>query len=183
MKRLVWRYLPAGGILIFLAFLVFFFGLKETPKESLPSMKDWADVSLSRVSFVQSKNGEKEWGLTAEKAQLFEKDQTALLKKISVEMKTHQGSGFTVSGDSGTMDMEGKNFLIQQEKNPVVIAWGKGYTIRTSALRFSSKEKSITSDHEIKMTGAGISMRGDGLNIFLDRSELAILGNVHAEIY
>jgi lipopolysaccharide export system protein LptC len=172
-----------GGILVLVFLLVLFFGLKETPKEPLPSMKDWADISLSRVSFVQSQNGVKSWELTAQQAQLFEKDQTAFLKKISVAMKTQKGAHLTVYGDSGKMDMEGKNFLIQQEKTPVSIAWGNGYTIKTSGLHWSSEEKMIESDKAVTIVGSGISMRGDGLKIFLDRSELMLLGNIHAKVY
>jgi LPS export ABC transporter protein LptC len=182
MKRL----LPAGGILIFLAlllfFFVFFFGLKKTPQAPLPSMEDWADISLSRVSFVQSKNGVKAWELTAEQARLFEKNKMAVLKKISVVMKNKKGEAVTLSGEKGTMDMEGKIFLIQQEKHPVSIALG-GYTIKTSELRFSSEDKTIESDKEIKIAGEGILMWGKGLKMFLDRSELTILGDVHAEVY
>ncbi len=178
MKRL----LPAGGVLIFLALLLFFFGLKKTPQAPLPSMEDWADISLSRVSFVQSKNGVKAWELTAEQVRLFEKNNMAVLKKISVVMKNQKGEAVTLSGEKGTMDMEGKMFLIQQEKQPVSIALG-GYTVKTSELRFSSEDKTIVSDKEIKIAGAGISMWGNGLKMFLDRSELTILGDVHAEIY
>ncbi len=146
-------------------------------------MKDWADISLSHVSFVQSKNGVKEWELTADQAQLFEKDQAAHLKKISVVMKNKIGEAVTLSGDSGKMDMEGKRFFIQQEKNPVSIAWDNGYTIKTSELNFSSEENMVASDKEVKIAGSRISMRGDGLRLFLDRSELTILGDVHAELY
>lgn len=178
MKRL----LPAGGVLIFLALLLFFFGLKKTPQAPLPSMEDWADISLSRVSFVQSKNGVKAWELTAEQVRLFEKNNMAVLKKISVVMKNQKGEAVTLAGEKGTMDMEGKMFLIQQEKQPVSIALG-GYTVKTSELRFSSEDKTIVSDKEIKIAGAGISMWGNGLKMFLDRSELTILGDVHAEIY
>jgi len=176
------RFLPVGGVLVFVVLLFFFFGLKKRPHEPLPSMEDWADISLSRVSFVQSQNGVKEWELRAEQAQLFEKDQTALLKKIEVVIKAPKEGLLTVSGDSGKMDMEGKRFLIQQEKEPVLIVWGNGYTAKTSELRWSSEEKMIQTDKEVKISGPGISMKGDGLKLFLDRSELTILGDVHAEV-
>jgi len=179
MKRL----LPFGGVLIFLAFLVFSFDFKKTPKVLLPNVEDWADVSLSRVSFVQSENGVKMWELNAEQVQLFENQQTAVLKKISVVVKNENGTPVTLSGDSGKMDMEGKKFLIHQEKQPVTITWGNGYTLKTSELHFASQEKMIASDHEIKISGAGISMRGDGVKMSLDRSEMTIIGNVYAEFH
>ena len=176
-------FLLLGGGLIVASLWGFFFGFKKTPKEPLPSMEEWADLALSGVSFVQSKSGVKEWELQAAHSQLFENEQTALLKNIMVKIKTQNGATLTVSGDSGAMDMAGKTFSIQNDKEPVSITWGNAYTIKTSKLRWSSDERVIQTDGEVMITGAGISIRGDRLKIFLDRSELTVFGGVHAEVY
>ncbi len=177
------------GVLIVVAVAAFFLGCNKKPQESVPRLEEAADLSLSGVSFVQTRNGVKEWELRADQAQLFEKDQTARLKKISVVMQTQKGDvasagvPVTVSGESGKMDMEGKSFSIQNEKEPVSMAWGERYTMKTSKLNWSSEEQVIQTDGAVTITGSGMSIRGDRLKIFLDRSELTVLGDVHAEVY
>jgi len=171
-----------SSLLILISALAFLFVFKKKPQEPQPRMEHWADISFSGVSFVQSKDGIKTWELRAEQAQLFEKDQTSRLKNILFVMKNKEGMPLTISGESGTMDMAGKNFLIQQEHHPVSIRWGDGYTAQTSELHWSSEKKMIESNKEVKIVGSGISMRGDGVKIFLDRSELTMMGNVHANI-
>ncbi|MBI3358686.1 MAG: LPS export ABC transporter periplasmic protein LptC [Nitrospirae bacterium] len=172
-----------GGVLIFVSVLVFFFGLKQKPQEVLPRLEEWADLSLSGISLVETRHGVKEWELQAQHAQLFEKDQTAVLKKIVVIMKTQNGVPLTISGDNGKMDMEGKSFSIQNERTPLSITWGNGYIIKTARLHWSSEEKVVQTDGEVAITGSGMFIRGDRFKIFLDRSELTVLGNVHAQVY
>jgi LPS export ABC transporter protein LptC len=169
------------GFLILVSFLGFP-GFEEKPAERPNRHSDLADLSLSGVSFVQSRDGVKEWTLHAKEAHFFEKDQTALFKKVVVEMETQTGEPLTLSSDAGQMDMAGKRFSMHQEKEPVLASFHGGYTVKTAKLDWAADEKAVRSDGKVEISGNGIFVRGEGLQIFLDRSELTVLGDVHANM-
>jgi LPS export ABC transporter protein LptC len=170
-----------GAVIVFAA-LLFFAGVSRRQPVVASGPAETADMTLSKVSFVQTREGEKDWELTAEEARFFEKDETAFLKKIFVKMQSTKGGPLTLSGDTGRMEAGGAAFSLRQEKSPVSMQLNNGYTIQTGSLTWSPEERMIHTEDWVEVSGLGLSIRGLGMRLSLDRSEMTVR-NVHAEIY
>ncbi len=175
-----------GGGMIFLSLLVFM-SVKNVPRE-IPqgvegAVDDSADVALSGVAFVQTKDGMKDWELRAERAEFFEKDRTAQLSNIAIVMKTGSGDEMTLRGDRGSIDTDGNDFSINKENNPVSVQLRNGYTIQTDSLHWVSEERAIRTDDPVVIVGPGINIQGEGLTVWVDHADLMVLNNVQANVY
>ncbi len=81
------------------------------------------------------------------------------------------------------LDSDGNDFSIQKESEPVLVWLSNGYIVRTNSLRWSSQEKLIQTDDPVEIVGSKIAIRGEGLQLSLDESNLMVLKDVHAEVY
>ncbi len=170
-----------GSVIVVTALLFFAGEWKRSPKVA-SAPEETADIRLSKILFVQTRAGQKDWELTAEEARFFEKDETAFLKKIFVKMQSAKGGPLTLRGDTGRMEAGGAAFSLQQENGPVLVQLNNGYTIQTASLAWSPEERMIHTQDRVEVSGLGVSIRGVGMRLSLDRSEMT-LRNVHAEIY
>jgi len=167
-----------GGI-FFVVLVILIGGKKRTP-EIHPISRGDADIVLSQISFVQTRNNLKDWELTAEEAQFYEEGQTASLKNISVVMESDQGAPLTLTGDRGQMDAGGKTFSMQGGREPVTVRLNNGYTIKTNSLSWVAESRVIQTEDPVEISGQGVAISGEGMRMFLDRSEVRLMRNVHA---
>jgi len=167
---------------LFFVVFILLISSRKRPQERVPVSEGDADLILSQISFVQTRNNLKDWELTAKEAEFHEEDQTAFLKTISVVMESEHGAPLTLTGDRGKIDSGGKTFSVQSGHSPVTVHLSNGYTIQTSSLSWSSEERVIQTDDPVEISGAGVAIRGEGMRIIVDRSEVTLMRNVHAKM-
>jgi len=166
----------------FFIILIVLIGVRKRPPAVRPLSEGAADLILSKISFVQTRNNLKDWELTAQEARFYEGDQTAFLKKIFIVMESDHGSPLTLRGDRGRMDAGGKTFSMQGGKEPISVQMGNGYAVETASLRWSSEDRVIQTEDPVAITGKGFTISGEGMRMFLDRSEIMLMRNVHAKM-
>jgi len=178
MKKLI---VGLGG-LFFIVLIILLAGVRKRPTAVQSHMGGAADLVLSDISFVQTRNNLKDWELTAKEVRFYEVDQTAFLKDIVVAMESDDGTPLTLSGDHGRMEPNGKTFSIQRGEDLVSVQMGDHYAVKTASLRWSSEERVMQTEDPVLITGKGVSISGEGMRIVLDRSEITLMRNVRARM-
>lgn len=173
-------------IMTFLLFLSFtlFSGLKK--RNLLVFFDDFggdADVKIGQFSVVQSHEGVKRWELKAGRAEIFEKDQKALLEKVAVTIQTPQGVALFIEGDAGSINTRTKDFYLEKKESPMVIRFSNGYTIETPALSWLNDQEMIVAEGPAHITGPQIEIAGSELRVAPENQEVTISGHVQALVY
>jgi LPS export ABC transporter protein LptC len=142
-----------------------------------------ADVKISQFSVVQSHDGVKSWELKANRAEIFEKDQRALLEKVAVTIQTPQGVELSLEGDTGSINTRTKDFYLERKEGPMVIKFNNGYTIETPALSWLNDQRMIVAEGPAHITGPQIEINGSELRIAPENQEVTVSGHVQALVY
>ena len=139
-----------------------------------------ADVKIGQFSVVQSHEGVKSWELVADRAEIFEKDQRALLEKVTVVMQTPQGVQISMEGDSGSVDTGKKDFYIEKKEGLLTVQLSNGYIIKTPALSWFNDQRLIVSKGPAHITGPQVEIDGNELRFAPDNQEVTVSGHVQA---
>jgi LPS export ABC transporter protein LptC len=142
-----------------------------------------ADIKIGQFSVVQSYEGVKRWELKADRAEVFEKDQKALLEKVAVTIQTSQGIGLSLEGDAGSINTRTKDFYLEKKEGPMVIQLSNGYTIETPALSWLNEQKMIVAEGPAHITGPQVEISGSELRVAPENQEVTISGHVQALVY
>lgn len=142
-----------------------------------------ADVKIGQFSVVQSHEGIKSWELKADRAEIFEKDQKALLEKVTVVMQTPQGIQLSLEGDAGSVDTQRKDFYLEKKEGPMVIRLSNGYTVETPALSWLNDQRMIVAEGPAHITGPQIEISGNELRVAPDNQEVTVSGHVQALVH
>lgn len=171
------------AFLVFLFFSMVFSLKKRGLPVALNRGPEKADVSVKAFSFVQTHEGAKEWELTAERAEVYERDHQAFLEKIAVTIQTPQGWELNLEGDEGTIDTEKKDFFLKKKSEWMAIRLSNGYTIKTPAVRWLNDEKKIVTEGPAHISGPRIEIDGKELTVGVEDQEVTVSGDVQASVY
>ena len=138
---------------------------------------------MGQFSVVQSHEGAKSWELKADRAEVFEKDQKALLEKVTVTIQTPQGIQLSLEGDNGSIDTQKKDFYLEKKEGPMVVRLSNGYIVETPALSWLNDQRLIVAEGPAHITGPQIEIRGKELRIAPDNQEVTISGHVQALVH
>ncbi len=142
-----------------------------------------ADVRIGQFSFVQSHEGVKSWELKADRAEIFEKEQRAILEKVAVTLQMSQGDLIDLEGDSGSIDTAKKNFYLKKKEGPMAVRLSNGYTVEARALSWFDDQKLIVAEGPAHVSGPRIEIDGTELRVATENQEVTIVGHVHALVY
>ncbi len=141
-----------------------------------------ADAGIDQFTFVQSQAGAVQWEIQAQRAQMFEADNRAVLEDVQVTLYGQDGWQLKLDGDEGTVDMARKNFLVAKRESPIAVQLESGYTIFTNHLVWANERREITTNDPVTISGNGVDVTGRGLIGKLDHEEFQVLENVRVEI-
>lgn len=142
-----------------------------------------SDVNISKFSFVQTHQGERDWELKAEQAEVFEKEQKAHLKTIVVTLQTPQGLELKLDGDEGTIDTFKKDFTLRKKNELMVIQLSNGYTIKTSGLKWFNDQREMITEGAAHISGPQVEIDGKELKVEVENQEVTVSGDVQAWVY
>lgn len=171
------------GLLVFL----FFSLVSSFKKRNFTAVMNDAgiksDVKISRFSFIQTHQGERDWELKAEKAEVFEKEQQARLETVAVTMQTPQGMELKFEGDEGTIDTFKKDFSVRKKDALMVIQMSNGYTIKTSGLKWFNDQREMITEGAAHISGPQVEIDGKELKVAVENQEVTVSGDVQAWVY
>jgi LPS export ABC transporter protein LptC len=158
---------------------------REITAPSVPSLTNsrvLTSTEMDGVHFEQSKNGAKEWLLTASRLYSIENNSDMQLEDVNA-------SFFGTPGKSEETRIRGQkaryNSVTKQINlhGGVVIQNDKGYEMQTESLEYLEKEKKITTDSKVKITGNNISVSGESLMYDLNSGNYRLEGNVVCKVW
>lgn len=172
-----------AGLLIFLSFSLISGLKKRNFQTAVTDTGRKSDVNISQFSFVQTHQGERDWELKAEQAEVFEKEQKAHLKTIVVTLQTPQGLELKLDGDEGTIDTFKKDFTLRKKNELMVIQLSNGYTIKTSGLKWFNDQREMITEGAAHISGPQVEIDGKELKVEVENQEVTVSGDVQAWVY
>lgn len=128
---------------------------KETISEGqvvTPTAEQSKDVEqfMQGVHVIESKNENREWELWADSAIGYKLQDELALTKIKANFFADNGVSFEVTGASGSVGTEDKSMRVD---GGVVTRSSNGYTFKSAALNYSSKNRSLSSPSAVEVSG------------------------------
>ncbi len=163
---------------------VVFYLLAYTPlRASLPSIPRIGadlDLRLENVNLVETKKGQKEWELWADRARVYRKRGVTLLDNVRVMVYPEKRKPIRVRSERGTLYNESRD--MELEGNVVVVS-EEGYTLSTEKLRWVAGRKEITTQEPVIITGDRLRVSGNGLLARTEDQWVRLNENVQATLY
>jgi LPS export ABC transporter protein LptC/lipopolysaccharide transport protein LptA len=134
------------------------------------------------IHIVENSEEQKGWELFADEAS-GTSDAQWVLKKVKVQFFAKDDSSFKVTGDVGEIDGASRDMIV---RGNVTTTSSNGYAFKTDSIRYSAKEKQMTSPDIVSMSGppdqkgTGISLTGRGLLVDVSENKMSILNEVEA---
>lgn len=159
---------------VMLFFLLFFMLKSERGAKTGIIMK--GDSFIEGLKLVHRQNGNADWTLTAQRADITDKGSKAYLSGI--EMKI-QNKGITIHADKGLYDMNARNLFVEGK----VVADGGSYSITSAGARFDNASGTLRADGGVKMEAKKFSVEGIGMEADNTAQTVRIRKNVKAIFY
>lgn len=161
--------LPA--ILLCVLILGVFFMLK-TGREADTEPGITGSSFLEDIRILQKKKGVPAWILTADRADFFEREDSAELRSIRLSIPE---SNLTLRTESGSYDFSANTFA---SRTPVQ-AEGEHYRIIADTLDFDISAEGVQTDGKVRLEGKGFSLEGEGMQAGKEQ-QVRIFRNVKA---
>lgn len=139
-----------------------------------------ADLELKQIHVIEKKKSKKEWELEADLTEIFNTEQTTLLKHVKLKFFPENRKVVTVVANEGKFNNETKNMEVSGD---VVVSSEEGYSLKTNSLKWTSSKKIIETDDPVEISKEGLNIKGKGLFSALDENRLEIKNNVKAVFY
>jgi LPS export ABC transporter protein LptC len=170
------------GLLVLVIALVLTFNKQQDFLPKTFSAMD-ADIQIRDFAFIETQEGQNQWEIKAQKAEIFEKQKEAVLNKLEVRYSSPEGFGMTFYGEQGRLNTEKQDFQVFSEGQAIEVAFNNGYKLSTQSIRWTNQERRILTEDPIEIQGPGLKILGKGLEASLESQELKVLSNVRAEVF
>jgi LPS export ABC transporter protein LptC len=172
-----------AGLLLVAVFAVFASVMilknRITPETILKILPDEADFHIKDFVFTEVGKEKEKWEVRAETAEYNKKENLAELTNVHIKLTTAEGKVFEMTGDRGRIQTEAKTGEITGN---VGIVSDAGDRFSTQSLRFSDREKTISTDDAITMENRQMKIQAVGLTVNITSGELKLLSGVRAKI-
>jgi LPS export ABC transporter protein LptC/lipopolysaccharide transport protein LptA len=154
---------------------------EQTPVASNPADSSQPEQKMGGIHLVEAQQGRRDWELFSLAAEGRQGTAAWELKKVRVLFYNKEKVGFTVTGDTGTIDGKSRDLKI---KGNVVTTSENGYTFKTPSISYSSKARRIVSPETVSMLGPkdqmgdGFILQGNDMLVTVDDSRMTINANV-----
>lgn len=149
---------------------------KQQRPEGLPP--PGVDMQLDKVHYEQiDPEGRREWELFAKSAQ-YEKDNNKVsLTGITVSFFTNDGTVYKLAADRGELFTESQDVSLYGN---VVAETAEGHIIRTDSIKYTARDKKVSTTDPVSFKSNEMVMTGKGMVIDLEEEKLYILEEVRA---
>ncbi len=149
---------------------------------SLTNIRALSSSEMSGVQFEQSKNGVKEWFLTASRLYSSESDSNMQLEDVKGLFFGDAGENkeTRIRSQAARYNADTKRITLQGE---VVIQNEKGYEMQTDSMEYLAAEKKIRTTSAVTIQGNNIEVSGNQLLYDTATGNYRLEGNVVCKIW
>lgn len=133
-----------------------------------------ADLSIKKIHHQATRNGVKEWDLSADTADLYEAQNEIRFHTIRVDFFSKNGNTIHLTAGRGTLNTKTND--IDMTGN--IVAVSKNGTMKTEQLQYQNKRHIIFTDTPVKLNGKTFSIVADSMILFLDTERTELKGHV-----
>ena len=149
---------------------------------TLTNTRALSSSAMNGVQFEQSKNGTREWHLTASRLYSAENDAEMRLEDVKALFFGAAGKNeeTRIRSEKARYNGDTKQITLQGE---VVIQNDKGYEMRTESLEYLAAEKKIRTTSEASIKGRNMEVSGDQLLYDIASGDYSLYGNVVCKVW
>ena len=159
---------------LFMLFL--FFLLLKDEKGIKPNFLMKGDTFIEGLRIINKKNGDKDWILTAKRADISENGDRAYLTGIEM---TVENKGVTLVADKGLYFMTDKNLVVEGK----IVATSNTYSVTAQDGQFDNKAGNFKTNGDVRIDSRKFSVQGRGMDIDNTEQKVRILNDVKAVFY
>jgi LPS export ABC transporter protein LptC len=137
-----------------------------------------ADYRVREIHINETLEGNLRWTLDADQAEVFDKEQRTVMKKVTVKVFS-KDAVWTVTADEGVLDNEKRDMSVVGN---VVVTSNDGLTIKTPELFWRNKERNLHTEQPVEIKRAGTTITARGLEVRMQDQEAVLQRNVRVVI-
>lgn len=150
---------------------------RRAPEPSPPASQQ-ADYQIKEIHINETLAGNLRWTLDADQAEVFDKDQRTVMRKVVIRIFSREGV-WTVTGDEGTLENEKKDVLLQGN---VIVTSNDGLQMKTQKLGWYNHDRNLSTDDVVEIQRAGTTIVGRGLDVWVQEERAVLEKNVRVVI-
>ena len=140
----------------------------------VPPIHGEANIAMQNVNHTATRNGIKEWNLSAESACLIDKKKQMVLKKLSVVFFMKEGKEVYLTAEQGIFKTDSNDIEVTEN----VVVKNDGYKLQTEKLNYRHSKRILFSKVPVKITGASSHLAADSMSFDLNTNKTLFEGNV-----
>jgi LPS export ABC transporter protein LptC len=152
---------------------------KETGKNILKVLPDNVDVQVRDVLYTDVSADGSKWAIRAKTVTFVRKENLALFDQVVVKMNPADGRTFIMTGKQGRFWTVTKDLEVTGD---VVITSDKGDRITMDMLRYSDRDKILSTDSAVTLDNDTTRLKGKGMRIDINKRHVLIMSHVNALI-
>lgn len=145
----------------------------------IAAIQDKADISISRIHHIATREGKKEWSLDAKSAQMVGSDKEVILEDVSVIYFMENESEVHLRADHGLLKYSSND--IKMEGN--VVVQRENYTLKTEALHYNHSRRVFFSSVPVEILGDAVNLTADTMSFDLNTKKTLFEGNVNGTFH
>ena len=149
----------------------------EPQPDKIKSIESAATLSLKKVHHKATKNGVKQWDLTADTANYYKEKKEIRFHQINVLFFLKNKENITLTANQSTLYTETNDMHIYGD----IIAISENGTLKTETLQYTENQHIISGNLPVELAGQTFKINADGMILYLDTKRTEFLGNVKGE--
>lgn len=152
---------------------------KEASEKILKVLPDNVDMQVRDVLYTDVSADGSKWEIRAKTVTYVRKENLALFDQVVVKMIPSDGRTFIMTGKKGRFWTATKDLDVTGD---VVIISDKGDRITMDVLRYTDRDKIMSTDSDVTLDNATTRLKGKGMRIDINKRHVQIMSNVNAMI-
>ncbi len=148
------------------------------PLATVEAIDAAADMNLGKIHQTATRDGIREWDLTAGSAKYRDDRKEVVLEAVAVTFFLEDGQEVALSADRGALQTQSKNIAVDGN----VVVTNRGYRMQTEALTYRHEDRIVRADSPVAISGGSLHLTGDSLLIDLAAQEAELRGGVKGSL-
>ena len=171
------------GLLVISVFVFFIFWLHMNQEETKPPILDpnikKADVTIKKMDLSETSEGNLDWRLKAEEAELHEKQGIAYLKTIILSYSGEKGQEIILTGNRGKVDLLKKNVFLEGN----VTAFSNQIQLKAKTLSWFRENRTVMTEDPVWLKKDNIEITGREMSADMEFKKIKVNKEVTTGIY
>jgi lipopolysaccharide export system protein LptC len=150
----------------------------NAPDEVLESLPKNVDLSLKKIDYTETRDGQPTWTLTADSAAHNLKEGVARIENVRMTFFDEGLGNLSLQADHGELATEKREVTAMGN---VVIRSPQGYSFYTDRLDYYERDRTIRTDQAVRLVSSTGTISGRGMRLNVANRTVTLLAEVRAD--